>query len=46
MFEIIEWPEELAPSRSPIAPDAFWLTHEKLPRNLPKVAAEREGSRN
>jgi hypothetical protein len=28
------------------APDAFWLTHEKLLRNLAKVAAEREGSRN
>ena len=27
------------------APDAFWLTHEKLPQALAKVATEREGSR-
>jgi hypothetical protein len=27
------------------APDAFWLTHEKLLEALAKVATEREGSR-
>jgi uncharacterized protein YndB with AHSA1/START domain len=28
------------------APDAFWLTHEKLLRDLARVATEREGSRS
>jgi hypothetical protein len=28
------------------APDAFWLTHEKLLKDLARVAAEREGPRS
>jgi hypothetical protein len=28
------------------APDAFWLTHEKLLADLANVAREREGSRS
>jgi hypothetical protein len=27
------------------APDAFWLTHEKILATLGKIATEREGSR-
>ena len=27
------------------APDAFWITHEKLLANVAKVAGQREGSR-
>ena len=45
MFEAINWPEALAPSRSPLAkqdPEVFWRTHENLLAALAKVATERE----